>query len=84
MRRYGSISGLNMGFVCWTRGHCLWKLEMTVCLLSHLSYSEFPFGEENYFFDSQVTIKRIIVAQPVQTYMQKLPHLQMGTTQAQK
>lgn len=57
---------------------------MTIRLQRHLSYSEFPFGEENYLFDSQVTIKRIIVAQSVQTYMQKWPHLQTGTTQAQK
>jgi hypothetical protein len=83
-RQSGSISGLNAGFVCWIRGHCLWKLEMTIRLRRHLSYSEFPFGEGNYLFDSQVTIKRIIVAQSVQTYMQKWPHLQMGTTQAQK
>lgn len=79
-RPSGSISGLSAGFVCWIRGHCLWKLEMTICLRRHLSYSEFPFGEENDLFDSQVTIKRIIVAQSVQTYMQKRPHLQMELT----
>lgn len=44
----------------------------------------------NFHLEKKATLlsvelhKRDNVAQPIQTYMQKSPHLQMGTTQAQK